>query len=78
MLEHEFLVAKFDKNTKTWKSFLFRNFHKEKLCAAHVDEEGYIWLQFNCSNYDSHGALLQLQDTLFRFSPDIFDDYLAH
>ena len=78
MLENEFLVAKFDKNTKIWKSFLLRNFHEEKLCAAHVDEEGYIWLQFNCSNYDSHGALLQLQDTLYRFSPDIFDDYQTH
>lgn len=77
VLDNEFLVAKFDKNTKTWKSFLFRNFDKNGLCSAHVDRDGYIWLHFNCFNRDSDGVLLPLQNTLYRLSPNIFDDYQA-
>ncbi len=73
--ENEMLIAKFDKKTQTWKSFLFKNFDKNLLCAAHIDEEGDIWLQFNCFNYDSDGNLLPLQNNLYRLSPNIFDDY---
>ncbi len=66
------LIARFDKDTQTWRSFLFKNFEKEKFVSAQVDEDGYIWLDFRGS-YSSE--LLMWQDGLYRLSPDVFDDY---
>ena len=75
LVDNEILIASFDKKTQNWQSFLFRDFNKDQLCSAYVDDEGYIWIQFNCFKHDLDGVLLPLQDTLYRLSPDVFDDY---
>jgi hypothetical protein len=71
--QDEPLIARFDKDTQTWRSFLFENFKRENFCSAQVDEEGYIWLEFGCLGPYSRD--LFWQDRLYRLSPDIFDDY---
>jgi hypothetical protein len=70
--ESELLIVRYDRRTRTWRSFMFEHFQERGHFAAQVDEEGYIWLDFVRR---AEPAYLIRHGELYRFSPDIFDDY---